>query len=363
MTLFRVAIVGTGNIAKAHARALVQLEDRVEIVAALDTLPENLERFCKEFSINNLYTDMQTMLNEQRPDLIHICTPPNAHFDLCSQALRGGAHVICEKPLVASLDEVDRLQAIEQETGKSCSTIFQWRFGPGVQQIKPQIDNNEFGRPLVGICNTLWYRDHAYYEVPWRGKWDTELGGVSMGHGIHAMDLFLWLMGDWTSLSAFAGTLDRNMEVEDVSMVQVRFSNGALGSIVNSVLSPRQESYLRFDFQQATVELKDDHAVPNTEWQISTLISVNNTVSKHETRTIPEEVNNRHTMQIVHTLDKLEQNQNPLVTGEQGRNIIEFLTALYKSAVTGQIVNRNSIMADDPFYYHVYGATKPVLKQ
>src|SRR5690606_28015060 len=113
-------------------------------------------------------------------------------------------------------------------------------------------DRGMLGRPLVAICHTLWYRDAPYYAVPWRGKWETELGGPTMGHGIHAMDHLLYLLGDWTEVRAQVATLDRAVEVEDVSMALVRFANDAHASIVNSVLSPRQETYLRIDYQRAS---------------------------------------------------------------------------------------------------------------
>src|SRR5262249_35459830 len=127
----------------------------------------------------------------------------------------------------------------------------------------------ELGRLLVGTCQTLWYRDDAYYEVPWRGKWATENGGPTMGHGIHLMDLFLYLVGEWTEISAMMGTLDRKIEVEALSMALVRFENGSLGTITNSVLSPRQESHLRLDFQRATVEVTALYRYDNSNWRYS----------------------------------------------------------------------------------------------
>lgn len=359
MKPFRAAIVGTGAIAKSHIAALRHEQERVEVVAAVDVTPQNLKTFCEENGISDGYADMKTMLDEQKPNLVHICTPPGTHFELSVQALRSGAHVLCEKPLVASLDEVDRLQAVERETGLTCSTVFQWRFGSGAQHLKRLMDQRELGRPLVGICNTTWYRDNAYYQVPWRGKWDTELGGVSMGHGIHAMDMFLWMLGDWIEVNAMIGTLDRNIEVEDVSMAQVRFGNGALGSIVNSVLSPRQVSYVRFDFQRATVELEHLYSHSNSNWRFS--IPENAPYQDELTRwqDIGEDVQSSHTAQLTHILDALEQGHAPLTTGKQARNIVEFLTSLYKSALTHQAVHCGSIGEDDPFYYHLYGAAKP----
>jgi predicted dehydrogenase len=359
MTHYRTAIVGTGAIAKAHMAAFRHENERVEVVAAVDTMPENLNSFCEENHITARYDSMQRMLDEQKPDLVHICTPPGVHFKLCVQALEAGAHVICEKPLMASLDEVDRMQAVERETGKTCSVIFQWRFGSGAKHFKRLIESRELGRPMIGICNTTWYRTHAYYAVPWRGKWDTELGGVSMGHGIHAMDSFLWLMGDWVEVNGMIGTLDRNIEVEDVSMALVRFASGAFGSIVNSVLSPREVSYMRFDFQKATVELEHLYSHVNDDWRFSVPANAGLEEELERWQAIGEDVRASQAAQLTDTLDALERGEKPLTSGAQARATIEFLTSLYKSALTRQPVQRGTITPDDPFYYHVYGATKP----
>jgi len=361
MTPLRTAIIGTGAIAKGHITALRHESQRTEVVSAVDIVPEVLNRFCDEHGISSRYTDAQTMLAEQKPDLVHICTPPGTHYELCVQALRSGAHVLCEKPLVASLDEVDRLQAVERESGRTLSVIFQWRYGAGAQHLKRLIERGELGRPLVGICNTTWYRTHAYYEVPWRGKWDTELGGVSMGHGIHAMDMFLWLLGDWVEVNAIVGTIDRNIEVEDVSMAHVRFANGALGSIVNSVLSPREVSYVRFDFQRATVELEHLYSHSNKHWRFSIPDGSGLDADLLRWQAIEGDAPGSHTTQLTHLLDSLERGEAPLTSGPQARATIEFLTSLYKSALTRQPVQRGSIGEGDPFYYHVYGAEKPVL--
>ena len=131
------------------------------------------------------------------------------------------------------------------------------------------IERGALGRPLVGTCLTTWYRNAAYYDKPWRGRWDNELGGVTMGHGIHLLDLFLWLFGEWAEVSAMIGTLDRPIQVEDVSVATVRFASGALGSVVNSVLSPREETYLRLDLQRATVEVRTLYSYGNRHWTLT----------------------------------------------------------------------------------------------
>jgi predicted dehydrogenase len=309
-----------------------------------------VNEFCDKFSIPNRFTDVAEMLKQTKPDLVHICTPPGLHCEQTVQCLKAGAWVFCEKPLCASLEELDRIQKTEQESGAFCSSVSQWRFGSGGQQLKKIIHDNSFGKPLVGICSTTWFRDHPYYAVPWRGKWKTELGGPTMGLGIHLMDLFLWLMGDWAEVQAMIGTLDRKIEVEDISMAMVRFENGCLANITNSALSPRQESYLRLDFQKATVELKTLYKYSNQDW---TFTFVGNDAVKDVLP--PEDRPPSHSSQLAALLDSMDAGTRPLVSGNEVRRTIEFLTSLYKSASMKAPVIRKSIAPGDPFYHHVGG--------
>jgi predicted dehydrogenase len=355
MTRYRVAIIGTGSIANSHIKALTDLQERVEVVAAVDILEDRVAAFAAKHAIPHFYTDAAEMLEKEHPDLVHIATPPNNHYDLIILALEAGAWVLCEKPLCTSLAELDRILAVEQQTGKYCSSVFQWRFGSRGQHLKHLIQTAAFGRPLVGICQTTWFRNQAYYQVPWRGKWSTEGGGPTMGHGIHIMDLFLWLLGDWEEVSAMTGTLDREIEVEDVSLAMVRFKNRAMGSIVNSVLSPREETFLRLDFQQATVELTALYSYTNEHWRFSPLPSTQDASILARWQELAENRASSHTTQLVYLLDSLDQQSRPQASTIEVRPTLEFITGIYKSAATGQRVHQGSIVADDPFYYHVAG--------
>jgi predicted dehydrogenase len=262
---------------------------------------------------------------------------------------------LCEKPLCTSLAELDHIASVEQQTGKFCSSVFQWRFGSRGQHFKQLIQEEVLGRPLVGICQTIWFRNAAYYEVPWRGKWATEGGGPTMGHGIHAMDLFLWLLGGWEEVSAFTGTLDRAIEVEDVSLAMVRFKNRALGSIVNSVLSPREETYLRFDFQKASVELTGLYGYTNINWRFTQPKGQADDAVLARWDELTLNTPSSHKNQLSQLLDSLDQQKRPLSSTPDVRPTLEFLTAIYKSAATGQRVQQGSIVAGDPFYDHVSG--------
>lgn len=266
---YRAVLVGTGSIADAHLRAVESTEGRVELVAAVDLDQERLNTFCKRAQVPQAFTDFGEMLTSVGPDLVLIATPPSSHATMSIAAMEAGAWVLCEKPLCGSLAELDCIREAEQRTGCYTGCVFQMRFASSHIHLKRLVSAGQLGRPLVGVCNTLWYRDAAYYGVPWRGRWATELGGPTMGLGIHAMDHFLDLFGEWEEVRAMAGTLDRDIEVEDVSMALVRFANGAFGSIVNSALSPRQDTYIRLDFQKATVELNHLYGYTRDNWKVT----------------------------------------------------------------------------------------------
>ena len=254
-----------------------------------------------------------------------------------------------------SLRELDTIAQAETETGGFCSSVYQWRFGAGAQHLKRLIEAGDLGRALVGVCQTVWYRDHAYYAVPWRGGWETEGGGCTMGHGIHAIDLFLWTFGPWAEVSAMIGTLDHKIEVEDASLATVRFESGALGSVVTSVVSPRQESYLRLDFQKATVELKHLYDYRNEHWTFSGLGGAEGE-DVQSWRTMPPDAPTLHHAQTSHLLDCLETGERPLTSGAGARETLEFIASLYKSALTGERVTRGSVRPGDPFYDAMNGS-------
>ncbi len=355
MSKKRVAIIGTGGIAAKHAEILQNEVNDAEIIAAVDVREEAAKAFSERFTIPANYTDAGTMLSQEKPDIVHICTPPNLHTELSIQALESGSWVLCEKPLSASLRELDQIAEAEARTGRYCSSVYQWRFGPGAQHLKDLIENSAMGKPMIGICQTTWYRDDAYYAVPWRGTWASELGGCSMGHGIHAMDLFLWLYGPWKDVSAKIGTLDHDIEVEDVSMALVQFESGAIGNMINSVVSPRQESYIRMDFQESTVELKHLYSYKNKDWTYSSYDGSTKQAELEAWSNLPAEERSIFGYQVRHQLDCFDQNKRPLTSGEGARMTLEFLASMYKSAMTGETVARGSIKAGDPFYEAMNG--------
>jgi predicted dehydrogenase len=363
MKNYRAALIGTGSIGEAHVRAVEATLGRVTLDAAVDIDAQRVGEFARRHAIPRTFTNYAVMLAELRPDIVLVATPPAQHAPLSIAAMEAGAWVLCEKPLCGSLAELDRIAAAEDRTGCYTACIFQMRFASSTTHVRRLADNGQLGRPLVGVCNTLWFRDEAYYAVPWRGRWETELGGPTMGLGIHAMDHFLHLMGDWKEVRAMAGTLDRAIEVEDVSMALVRFANGAMGSIVNSALSPRQETYMRFDYQRATLELTHLYGYTRENWKLTPVPSEQDESLLQTWQSFPPDVGSTHGAQLNALVADRDAGRRPLTSGDEARKTLELLTAIYKSAFTGESVTRGSIRPEDPFYAALHGHRAPPRKK
>ncbi|GLX11033.1 Gfo/Idh/MocA family oxidoreductase [Microbispora sp. NBRC 16548] len=354
----RVAIVGTGGIAEgAHVPALAAQGDRVQIVAACDVDPERVKSFCDAHDIPGAYTDLGALLEDAQPDLVHLCTPPGLHAQQARRCLLAGAWVWMEKPPCLSLAEYDLITEAEQSSGAYASVVFQHRFGAAGRHAAVLIASGELGRPLVAHCATTWYRPHAYFDVPWRGSWESEGGGPTMGHGIHQMDLMLALLGDWSEVTAMAARLDRDVQTEDVSVAAVRFDSGALATVVNSVLSPREESYIRIDLTEATVEVRHLYGYGNGDWTYTPAPHVNNPARLTGWTAPRGDEPSSHAAQLTALLDAYDRGERPQVSGQDARRTLELVTAIYRSAFTRTTVTRTDLTADDPFYHRLHGDT------
>lgn len=355
MSKLQIALIGCGGIAHTHMRAVHDQTDRVEVIGVVDVDAARVRDFADQYHIPNGYVETDSLFQVHHPDIVIVASPSGDHFRHCIQALEAGAHVLCEKPLAGSLAQLDQIEAVVQRTGYTCTSVLQWRFGSSGQHVKRLIEQGELGEPRVGICQTTWYRDPDYYAAPWRGKWATELGGVSVTLGIHAMDFFLWLMGEWDEVNAMTGTLDRDIEVDNISLAHVRFRNGAMASVINSALSPRQESYMRIDCQKATVELRHLYGYGNDDWTFTLPPSETHTDQLERWQSLPDDKPASISAQFETFLDALENNESPWPALPDVRHTLEFLTCMYKSAFTGQSVTRGSVLPGDPCYASMNG--------
>ena len=138
-------------------------------------------------------------------------------------------------------------------------------------------------------------------------------------------------------------------------MVHVRFKNGALVSMINSALSPRQETYIRLDFQKATVELKHLYVYQNENWSFSVTDEEKDSGLLEELTSLPEDAPSSHVSQIKAMVEEMDRNERPSTSGNGVRDTVEFLTAIYKFGFTGEPVKKGTVGKEDPFYSDLSG--------
>lgn len=342
--IWRAAIVGTGAIAHAHAEAIAAYPD-AELVAVVDRDPEAAERFAERYGVPVAYDDLAELLAGAQLDVVHICTPPGVHATQAIAALEAGVHVVVEKPPARSLDELDAMLAAAERTGTQLAVVFQQRTGTAAAHVKRLLDEGELGRPLVATCQTLWYRDDAYFEVPWRGKWATEGGGPTLGHGIHQIDLLAWLLGSWSSVQGQLWRLGRETQTEDVSTAVVGFENGAVASVITSAVSPRETSSIRIDTERATVTVDHLYGHAHEHWRITPAPHV--VAAEAGGWILPDrEEASGHPPLVRAVYDALRSGQDlPPVAADAARSF-EIVTAIYSSAATGRTVTPATLRDD-----------------
>ncbi|MDD6032061.1 MAG: Gfo/Idh/MocA family oxidoreductase, partial [Oscillospiraceae bacterium] len=169
----RAAIVGCGGISAVHAAVLNALEG-VKLVACADIRPERAEAMAEKYGLH-AYDSLESMLDAEQIDVLHICTPHYLHVPMAAEAHRRGIHVFTEKPPAISKEQEAELFAIASDGGARIGVCFQNRYIEAARKLKSMVDSGETGR-ILGIRGFVtWARDERYYvESGWRGKLATE---------------------------------------------------------------------------------------------------------------------------------------------------------------------------------------------
>ncbi|HLJ20757.1 MAG TPA: Gfo/Idh/MocA family oxidoreductase [Stellaceae bacterium] len=252
--VLNVAVIGLG-IGKAHiAEGYSKHPDKFRVLAVCDLDPKRLARIADEFQVARRTQSFDEVLAMADIDVVDICTPPALHVPQTLAAIAARKHAICEKPLAGSLAEVDELIAVQRRAKHRIMPVFQYRYGNGLQKAKRIVDLGLAGKPYLATIETAWKRTAAYYAVPWRGKWETELGGVLVTHAIHSHDIMTYLMGPIASVFARRATRVNAIEVEDCAVASLEMKSGALVSLAATLGSQVEISRLRFCFEHATFE-------------------------------------------------------------------------------------------------------------
>lgn len=232
----RFALVGCGRISDRHFGAIKEHADRAELVAVCDNDGAAARQRGTEFDVAH-FESLDTLLASSQADVVTLCTPSGLHPGQTVQIARAGRHIITEKPMATRLADGKRMVAECDDAGVRLFVVKQNRLNPTLQLLKRAISKHRFGRIYMANVNVFWTRPQDYYDqAAWRGTWEFD-GGALMNQASHYIDLLDWLIGPIESVHAYTSTLERNIEVEDTGVANIKWRSGALGSVNVTMLT------------------------------------------------------------------------------------------------------------------------------
>ena len=348
MRKIRTAIIGCGKVGHIHAEALKNIPES-DFVAVCDPRIERAKEMALNYGVQ-AYSDVSKMVGDSGVEAVIICTPHPVHSAPSITAMQAGANVLVEKPLASTLEDCDAMITAQNETGLKLGVISQRRLYPPVRRVREAIDAGKIGVPVLGMVIMLGWRSEAYYQSdPWRGKWQTEGGGVLVNQSPHQLDILQWLMGPIDEVFGYWDNLNHPyIEVEDTAIANIRFKSGGLGSIIVSnsqkpglygkvhihgkngaSIGVQTDGGAMFIAGMSTVTeppINDLWTIPGEEEMLSFWQEEDRkTFSEIDTTTY------YHQLQDQDFLQAILEDRDPLMTGLEGRKTVELFTAIYRS--------------------------------
>ena len=335
------ALIGCGRIATNHIKAAVN--NKLNIVAVCDVLPEAMEKLLAKHSLENdtsikRYTDYKQMIAENDITLISIATESGNHAEIALHCIDCGIHLIIEKPMAMSIPDAEEIIRRSEEKNVKVSACHQNRFNIAVQELRRALEAGRFGRLSHGSIHVRWNRNQDYYtQAPWRGTWAQD-GGCLMNQCIHGIDLLRWMMGD--EVEEVYGVTKQQfhdyLECEDIGMAVVKFKNGAVGTIEGTTnVYPRNlEETLYLFGQNGTVKLGGTSTNNIDVWNFADE-GEGDQKNKGLQEATSNVYGNGHTSLFADVMDAIENDRKPYVDAVAGRNALEMILAIYQSAATG----------------------------
>jgi len=262
MKTFRVGIIGCGTIFPMHAQSLNNLNG-VKLVSICDIRPDRAKEKSKKYRCK-YYTDYKKMLDNERLDSVHICTPHYLHMPMMLEAAKRKINVLTEKPMGLNPDEAQKEINSAAKNKITFSVIFQNRFNPGSRLLKKRIDDGSLGKLKAAKLILTYHKPDSYYKKSdWKGRLNKEGGGVVIDQAIHYLDILRWLIPSPIDyVEALVSKRSHSfINVEDSAEGIVRFKNGFyLCFYLINTYSYDDDPVIEIDCEKARVRLVKDSA-------------------------------------------------------------------------------------------------------
>ncbi|MDO5639141.1 MAG: Gfo/Idh/MocA family oxidoreductase [Neisseria sp.] len=328
----KFALVGCGRISRNHFGSFESLADDCELVGVCDTDPTALQAATEQHKVKG-YTSLDAMLKDTDADIIVLTTPSGLHPEQAVACFEAGFHVLTEKPMATRLHDGERMVKAADKAGKRLFVVKQNRLNAPIQLLKRAIEENRFGKICMVHLNVFWTRPQSYYDQGngWRGTWEFD-GGAFMNQASHYVDMMEWLVGPVQDVQAMIST-HRDIEAEDTGVMNIRWRNGALGSMAVTMCTyPKNlEGSITILGETGTVrvggtamnEIKEWHFADEKDYDAEAA------ASNYETTSV---YGFGHPLYYKNVVEVMRGNAKPLTDGREGLKSLELIIAAYLAA-------------------------------
>ena len=335
----RVGFIGGGLSSDAHIRSL-QKDERVEVAGLADINQAARDRAEKKFGLRKIVSNYKELLSDPHLDLVYICTPHYLHNSITLETFRTGKHVICEKPMAMNAKEADEMIKESERTGKRLFIAENHRFLPENRKTKQLIEGNEIGRPFLCLSCFIGKEIKRMNNIKdWKGTKDKSGGGVIIDNGPHLIDALCYFFGRVESVNAYGARLaiEAKNKEEDTALISFQFKTGIMANLALTFAAkynnfPRNYSGtgIRYDIYGTKGSL---HIISDKECPL-TLIQK----EKYQKFTMDDIFPDFSIDMDSHFIDCFLRDKEPLVTPEEGREVMRVIDACYKSMKEGRKV-------------------------
>ena len=342
MEKLKFALVGCGRISRKHVDVIINhLNDKTELIAVADPLLDRAKAIGESNNIK-YYASYDDMLQSHPEiDIVNILTESGNHakhtIDIVKKYKK---HIVVEKPMALTLEDADKMIRICDENGVKLFVVKQNRYNLPILKLKEALEDNRFGKLVMGSVRVRWCRPQAYYDQDeWRGTWTMD-GGVFANQASHHIDLLEWMLGEPISVFAKSRTALVDIETEDTGVAVIQFKNGAIGVVeATTATRPKDlEGSISILGEKGSVEIGGFAVNEMKTWNF--IEDKDNDIKSFDKfkENPPNVYGFGHIKYLDNVCESLLHNKKALVDGLEGRKSLELISAIYESIETGREV-------------------------
>jgi predicted dehydrogenase len=227
-----IALIGLGMVAGMHVTAIKASDAGLTLKGVLGRGPARTAAFATDHGVA-AYSDVDEIAADPEIDFVILATPPDARAEIVKTLAAAGKPILMEKPIERDLSAAISLIETCEAAGVPLGIVFQHRAREASIALKDAIDAGRLGQIATVDLRIPWWRDQSYYDVPGRGTYGRDGGGVMISQAIHTLDLAIWLLGPVASIQAIMHrTHLHDLEAEDWAGALLELESGAVGTLM-----------------------------------------------------------------------------------------------------------------------------------